>query len=77
VAIFDRLKLIGTNAGPFVTGMAGWPANCTAPICVHCGHPHCLEALPADYGRISDHTPGGLVFAELVVDPACAGGASI
>ena len=77
VAIFDRVKLIGTNTGPFVHGMAGWPPNCTAPICIRCGHPHCLESAPDDYKRISDRNPGGLVFAELEVDPACAGGAYV
>lgn len=74
VAIFDRVKLIGTNTGPYVTGMAGWPVNCTAPICIRCGSsPHCIETVPSDYNAISDRTPGGLVFAELVVDPACSG----
>jgi hypothetical protein len=53
--------------------MAGWPANCTAPICIHCGKPLCLEGAPNDYTYFSDRTPGGIVFAELVVDPACAG----
>ena len=78
VAIFDRVKLIGTNTGPYVRGMADWP-NCTAPICIRCldHHPHCLESAPSDYNKISDRTPGGLVFAELEVDPACAGGAYV
>lgn len=51
----------------------GWPINCTAPICIRCGHTLCLETTPADYDHISDRTPGGLIFAELEVDPACAG----
>lgn len=73
VAIFDRVKLIGTNTGPFVHGMAGWPTNCTAPICIHCGKPLCVGTVPHDYAYFSDRTPGGVVFAQLVVDPACAG----
>jgi hypothetical protein len=65
------MKLIGTNFGPFVQGMAGWPENCSAPICIHCGSPFCLETAPDDYDAITDRTPGGLVFTQLEVDPAC------
>lgn len=71
VAVFDRMKLRGTNFGPFVKSMAGWPANCSAPICVHCGAPSCLETAPDDYSAITDRTPGGLVFTEIEIDPAC------
>jgi len=73
VAVFDRMKLIGTDFGPFVQGMAGWPENCSAPICIHCGSPFCLETAPDDYDAITDRTPGGLVFTQLEVDPACDG----
>eukprot|EP01052_Picozoa_sp_SAG31_P013901 SAG31_NODE_848_length_11534_cov_8.897463_11_plen_504_part_00 len=74
VAVFDRLRLLGTNYGPYVRSMAGWPENCSAPVCIHCSAPHCLETIPGDYGAITDPTPGGLVFADLKVDPACGDG---
>ena len=47
------------------------------PLCRYapsdCGKPLCLGTVPHDYAYFSDRTPGGVVFAQLVVDPACAG----